>query len=170
MVRISPIAETSVHPCDGLLTVLTRLNVRSTGRVADGRGTPAQGQVLATVLALGPQSVTQLAERECITQPAMTGLCLSLERAGLARRERHATDGRVTLVSLTPAGESLIQALRSRRIAAVDEALARLAAADVQVLAATEPILVELVDRMRQINRRANRSRARRASNRKVPA
>ena len=50
----------------------------------------------------GPQTPTDLARTVGITAASATELCDRLERAGLARREPHATDRRKRLIVLTP--------------------------------------------------------------------
>ncbi len=50
----------------------------------------------------GPQTPTGLAKAAGITAASATELCDRLERAGLARREPHATDRRKRLIVLTP--------------------------------------------------------------------
>lgn len=44
----------------------------------------------------------ELAERARVEQPTMTALLGRMERDGLVSREPHPTDGRATLISLTP--------------------------------------------------------------------
>jgi DNA-binding MarR family transcriptional regulator len=61
--------------------------------------------VLSTV---GPQRMSQLAERERITQPGMTGVIHRLARAGLIERSAEPADGRIVLVTVTPQGRALL--------------------------------------------------------------
>jgi homoprotocatechuate degradation regulator HpaR len=51
----------------------------------------------------------QLAEMACILRPSMTGVLLRLERDGLVRRWKPATDQRRLCVSLTPKGVGLFE-------------------------------------------------------------
>jgi DNA-binding MarR family transcriptional regulator len=55
----------------------------------------------------GPVRVTTLAAAAGIGQPAMTQLIQRLERQGLVTRVDDPEDGRVALVSLSPAGQAL---------------------------------------------------------------
>ena len=54
-----------------------------------------------------PVSMSRLGAAQDLTPRAMTVLISGLEKEGLVRRTRHPDDGRVTLVSLTPAGRAL---------------------------------------------------------------
>src|SRR5690348_17096317 len=59
----------------------------------------------------GPLRVSELAVREAMTQPGVTLLVNRLAGAGYAERVPDPTDGRATLVQITPAG---VAALRER--------------------------------------------------------
>src|SRR4051812_26715971 len=116
----------------GHTAVLTRLLIRQV-RPDISR---TEAGVLRT-LTDAPRRITELAELEGLAQPTMTLLVHRLEQRGWARRERHADDGRVVLVSLTDAGQTTLEgfraqvldALRSRLDAMPDEAIAELEAA-----------------------------------------
>ncbi|MCY1186534.1 homoprotocatechuate degradation operon regulator, HpaR [compost metagenome] len=51
----------------------------------------------------------QLAEMACILRPSMTGVLMRLERDGLVRRWKPASDQRRLCVSLTPKGVELFE-------------------------------------------------------------
>ena len=59
----------------------------------------------------GPQTPTGLAKAAGITAASATELCDRLERAGLARREPHATDRRKRLIVLTPRAHASLTAI-----------------------------------------------------------
>lgn len=59
----------------------------------------------------GPQTPTGLARTVGITAASATELCDRLERAGLARREPHATDRRKRLIVLTPRAHASLTAI-----------------------------------------------------------
>jgi DNA-binding MarR family transcriptional regulator len=64
--------------------------------------------VLLKLLEQGePVSMSALGAAQDETPRSMTVLVSGLEREGLVRRTRHPGDGRVTLLSLTPAGRAL---------------------------------------------------------------
>src|SRR5689334_1291032 len=77
--------------------------------------------VLASLRDGGPLRITELAANEHVTQPAMTGLVQRLERQGWVERQAHASDGRVVLVALTPAGRAALTDLSSSASAALAE-------------------------------------------------
>ena len=63
----------------------------------------------------GPMRISDLAEREGISQPGMTSLVNRLEGEGLAKRAADPTDGRASLVSVTEAGRALLTTHRGDR-------------------------------------------------------
>src|SRR5436189_3989276 len=93
----------------GHVALLTRLLVRQVG--PDISRTEAG--VLRT-LAGAPRRITELAELEGLAQPTMTLLVQRLEQHGWVRRERHADDGRVVLVSLTQEGRRTLEGFRAQ--------------------------------------------------------
>jgi DNA-binding MarR family transcriptional regulator len=109
--------------------LLTRLLVRE----VRGGLSRTEGGVLNT-LSGSPRRITELAELEGLAQPTMTLLVQSLEQRGWVKRERHADDGRVVLVSLTAAGKAALEqfraqlgaALRARMEAMPDDQIAAL--------------------------------------------
>jgi DNA-binding MarR family transcriptional regulator len=103
---------------------------------------------LATLERTGPRRVTDLASVEGVTQPSMTALVSALERCGLVERQTDATDKRVALVALTPAGWDHIQGRRRAGVEAMDHLIEKLAPEDAAALAAAAPAL----DRLRQLD------------------
>lgn len=79
--------------------------------------------VLNVLSTVGPQRMSQLAERERITQPGMTGVIHRLARAGLIERNAEPTDGRIVLVTVTPQGRALLTERQSARVQALAEQL-----------------------------------------------
>ncbi len=74
---------------------------------------------LATLHYVGPLRISELAEREGLTQPGMTTLVKRLAEQGLAERYADDTDGRATLVHITPAGATLLAERISSRAQAM---------------------------------------------------
>jgi len=56
----------------------------------------------------------ELASAVGVSRPTATGVVTTLERRGLVRRRKGASDGRVALISLTPAGLRMIKKLFPR--------------------------------------------------------
>ncbi|MET8846063.1 MarR family transcriptional regulator [Amycolatopsis sp. NPDC004625] len=75
-----------------------------------GVGVP-EAATLGELLHQGPLPPSALVKRLGIASASVTALLDRLERAGLTRRERHPTDRRSVLVTLTPAGRAAIQAM-----------------------------------------------------------
>src|SRR5579871_4362933 len=100
-------------------------------------------------LAGAPRRITELAEREGVTQPAITLLVNRLAARGWVHRERHPLDRRVVLVALTARGRAVWERLRSEYRALLHEEMATLDEADIDVLARAIVILDRLIERLR---------------------
>ena len=99
---------------------------------------------LATLERTGPRRITDLAEIEGVTQPAMTVLIRVLENSGMVERRADPADKRVALVAVTEAGVSYV---RSRRKAGADafvQLIDKLTDDEVATLIAAIPALERL--------------------------
>ncbi len=94
----------------------------------------------------GAQRVTTLAEREGVSQPAMTGLVQRLEAAGLVRRDEDPDDGRVSLISITPGGREALASRRADQDARIRAWLDGLSPAERDALVAAVPVLLTYPD------------------------
>jgi DNA-binding MarR family transcriptional regulator len=82
--------------------------LRTSEEAARGAGiTPGQHLLLLQIAGCpeGMTTVSKLVDKLALTQSAVTELVQRAEQAGLVRRKVSAADGRVTHLSLTPAGE-----------------------------------------------------------------
>src|SRR5664279_1271931 len=104
------------------------------------------GSTLGLLLRSGAQRLTALAEREAVSQPAMTGLVSRLQAAGLVVRRADPSDGRAVLVELTVAGRGLVQDRRGRRAAAMQALLDLLDPDERARFDAAIPALRRLID------------------------
>lgn len=95
---------------------------------------------------VGPQRITTLAEHESVTQPAMTGLVQRLEGSGLVTREPDPTDGRATLVAITPVGSKELGVRRQSHDDVISARLLQLSGYDRALLAAAAPALTHLME------------------------
>jgi DNA-binding MarR family transcriptional regulator len=86
---------------------------------------PSRSSTLATLRYAGPLRVGELARCEGVSQPTMTQAVQAMEAAGLVERAPAADDGRGCVVSITPAGRTLVRRARARKIAWVRAALDR---------------------------------------------
>jgi len=91
----------------GAVTKGLRQWVRSHMGAEPGMTIGRAGVLLGLLERDEPVSMTALGTAQDLTPRAMTVLISGLEKEGLVRRTRHPGDGRVTLVSLTPAGRAL---------------------------------------------------------------
>lgn len=111
------------------ISQLTRLVVKHT-RATISR---SEGGILST-LSGGPKRVTELAELEGLAQPTITILIKRLEQNGWVTRARDAEDGRVVLVSLTPAGTVALEQFRAQYREVLREHLEALSDEQVEAL------------------------------------
>ena len=96
---------------------------------------PSLTAALGTIERRGPLTPSELAACERIQRPTATRVVARLEDAGLVARAADPTDGRSSLVSMTPEGRALLKRLRANK----DAFLARrLEALDPEELAALE--------------------------------
>jgi len=99
-----------------LFSVLRRGDTRGAGNTGAGDLTLAQLSILLTLLESGPIRMTELAAHERVRTPTTTVAIRRLEKLGLVKRSRDASDLRAVLVEVTPRG--LVQhreALDARR-------------------------------------------------------
>ena len=108
------------------------------------------GSTLGLLLRSGALRLTALAEREAVSQPAMTGLVSRLQTAGLVVRHRDPTDGRAVRVELTTQGRALIKDRRARRAAAMEGLLDLLDPGERASFDAAIPALRRLIDHAAQ--------------------
>jgi len=85
---------------------------------------------LSVVIYRGPISLTELAKAESVTAPTMTRLVQALVKAGLVEKSVDADDNRAVLLRATDAGRRTLDIARARRLAALEELLAKLSRDD----------------------------------------
>ncbi len=95
----------------------------------------------------GPLRVSELAEREALTQPGTTTLVNRLEAAGQAERVADPSDGRAALVRITDVGRAVLAERHRARTELLQRELAHLDAADRAALAAAIPAVQRLIAR-----------------------
>lgn len=88
-----------------------------------------------------------LATKERVQPPSMTRVISSLAELRLVNRVPHPTDGRQVIVSLSPAGEKLIEGETSVREAWMSDQLSVLSADQLRVLEEAVIIMNQLVDK-----------------------
>jgi DNA-binding MarR family transcriptional regulator len=92
----------------------------------------------------GPMRLTDLLATEQIRQPALTSLASKLEAAGLVSRRPDPGDGRAALLSLTAAGEMVVQSRHADRAAKLARLTDQLDGRERAVLADAQQVLSRL--------------------------
>jgi DNA-binding MarR family transcriptional regulator len=104
---------------------------------------------LATLERSGPCRLTFLANREGVTQPAMTQLIARLQGEGLVTRDPDPADGRVVQVGITDAGKAVLSRRRAVRAGRLSVLLGRLSPDQRAALAAALPVIEVLASASR---------------------
>lgn len=124
---------------DGIEALAHWLRRHAPSQLSSSRAT-----TLDTLQAAGPLRVSDLAERESISQPGMTTMVNRLVADGLVERIPDETDRRASLVRITPAGKSFLTKRHRSRAATLRKKLAQLDEADQAALVAMLPALGRL--------------------------
>ena len=108
--------------------------------------TPTALAALGSIERHGPLTPSDLAARERVQRPTVTGVLARLEEAGLVTRTPDPADRRSALVALTPAGAELLAEARTRKDAFLAHRLERLDAADRATLERAAELLERLLE------------------------
>ena len=140
----SPRAGSAESVADRLHSAAIHL-LRRLRREDDASGVSAPRlSALSVVVFGGPLTIGELAAAEQVRVPTMSRLVATLVTDGLVRRVLDSSDRRVVRVEATPAGRTLLQAGRRRRVAALAADAARLTAAERRAILAAIPLLETL--------------------------
>ena len=127
-----------------------RLAVARTARrlrqEAGGGLSPTLTAALASIENHGPLTPSELADRERIKRPTATRLIGTLEEAALVTRTSDPTDGRSSLIAITPAGRDLMRTLRTRKDAYLAQRLSKLSPDDRATLDRAADLLERLLE------------------------
>src|SRR4051794_26990966 len=107
---------------------------------------PSQVASLATIERHGPLSPSELAKRERIKRPTATRIVRHLESAGLVERVRDPDDGRVSILTATGEGRTLLRRLRERKPASLAKGLAGMDADDRRTLERAAALLEGMLE------------------------
>jgi DNA-binding MarR family transcriptional regulator len=94
----------------------------------------------------GPMTPGELATSERVQPPSMTKILAGLEAKGLIRRDKHPTDGRQMIVSVTADGTALLNRERRARQAWLALALEQLTPTEQQLLRDVQPVLDKIAN------------------------
>lgn len=106
----------------------------------------SQLSVLTVLHREGPTTPGTLASWERITPASMTRTLADLEKAGLTTRSPHPTDGRTTIITITPLGSDTVITDADARDHWLRAQLAHLATDERAVLRATADTIETLLD------------------------
>ena len=115
---------------------------RAVDSMSDG-----QFAVLAGLFVHGPHTLTELADRERVSAPAMNRTVNCLQDAGYISRSADENDGRKVVIDLTDEGRAVVDETARRRDAWVEEALAEIEPAEREILAQAAAIMQRMVAR-----------------------
>jgi len=136
------VTDITVEVANRLRPALLRLNRELRREVADLGVTGGQATLLWLIRHSPGIGVGELAARENMSSPGMSGHVDRLEQAGLVRRVPSEDDRRRVGLQLTREGERVLRAVRSRRTAWLAKRLHALSPDEVQrVDAAIDPLL-----------------------------
>jgi DNA-binding MarR family transcriptional regulator len=132
------------------LATRLRLGITRTARrlrqEAGGELSPTLAAALATIARHGPLTPSELAARERVQRPTATRLLARLEAPGLVARTADPTDRRSSLVAVTPAGEALLAAVRTRKDAYLARRLRALSPEERATLRRASEILERMLE------------------------
>lgn len=131
-------------PSDLRLAVMRLRRRLAAERHPDNVVSIAHMSVLAGLFRHGEMTLGELATRERVQPPSMTRTFKCLESEGLVERRPHETDGRISWVSLSERGRSVLLADRDRRDAWLTRRLAELTDDEREALRLATPILQRL--------------------------
>ncbi len=108
--------------------------------------TPSLMAAMATIDRHGPLTPSELAAIERIQRPAATRMAAKLEERGLASRAGDPSDGRVTLLTITAEGRTLLKRARSRKNAYLASRMENLPAEDLAALERAADVLERMLE------------------------
>src|SRR5208282_5175581 len=136
--REATVSETELaqglHRTLSKLFSILRRGDPSAGREAASDLTLAQLSILVTLLDQGPIRMTDLAAHERVRTPTTTVAIRRLEKIGLVKRSRDASDLRAVLVDITPRGRAVHGESLANRRAALAAMLSQLPESDLNTL------------------------------------
>ncbi len=115
---------------------------RAVDSMSDG-----QFAVLAGLFVHGPHTLTELADRERVSSPAMNRTVNCLQDAGYVSRSADESDGRKVVIDLTGDGRAVVDETARRRDAWVEDSLAEIEPDEREILSKAAAIMQRMVAR-----------------------
>jgi DNA-binding MarR family transcriptional regulator len=124
----------------------TAIHLLRHARVADRASglSPERLSVLSVLTFGGTRTISELAQLEMVSPPAISRILTALEELGLAKRQRKAADARQVFVSATAKGRKLMQAGRKRRLQRIAHGLEPLSNKQIALLETATKLLQSL--------------------------
>ena len=138
-------AADSVELAARLRLAITR-TARRLRQQAGSDLSPSLASALATIERSGPLTPSELAAAESVQRPTATRIVARLEQAGLVTRAGDPDDGRVSLVSASADGRTLLRQLRTRKDAYLAQRLRGLDPADAEALERAATVLERVLE------------------------
>jgi DNA-binding MarR family transcriptional regulator len=138
--RAGPDLSAVVEAVLGASRVLVAVAARSLADVGE-EVTVQQYRALVVLASRGPQRVQSLAEALAVTPSTATRMCDRLVRKGLVRRRTARSDRREVRITLTGAGQDLVNDVTCRRRAEISQILAKVPLSD-------QAAIVDLFDKL----------------------
>jgi len=113
---------------------------------AGGELSPTLVAALASIDRLGPLTPSELADIERVKRPTATRIAAALEREGLILRATDPSDGRASLLSVSPKGHALMKRLRKRKNAYLSKRLRPMEEGDLEVLERAAEVLERMLE------------------------
>jgi len=101
---------------------------------------------LSVIARRGPVAINEIASSEHLSFPAATKTIARLEAAKIVKRLADPTDRRVSLITITPTGDRVLEEIRQRRNAFLQERLAGLTRSELDALEAALPLLERMAE------------------------
>jgi DNA-binding MarR family transcriptional regulator len=128
-----------------LRLVIARLYRQLAQASSDLDLTYAQLSALARTQQHGPLRIGELAAYEQVAAPSLTRTVAPLAAAGLIAKQPDPTDGRSSLVTITPEGDDVLDRIRRTRSGLLARRMARLDPERLDALLAALPALEQLL-------------------------
>jgi DNA-binding MarR family transcriptional regulator len=134
----------ALHVADRLHSGAIRL-LRAVRTVDDAAGVSAPKlSALSVLVFAGAQSLTALARAEQVTAATMSKLIAALEAEGLVAKRANETDRRGVRIEATARGRAILEEGRKRRLALLQQKLAKLGREDRTLLADAAELMLRL--------------------------
>jgi DNA-binding MarR family transcriptional regulator len=139
-----PTKAADLDLASSLRLAVMRLGRRLRAQRSDESLSLTQLAALATLVHHGAMTPTALADHEKVQPPSMTRVIAALTERGLVARLDHEHDRRQCVISITPAGRTVVLEDRRRRDAWLTRQLAQLTAEERDTLRAAVPLLARV--------------------------